>query len=439
MKKGELILSLQAYSFRHLSFFEMLAVAERLGFKYVEAYPGQRLGNGLKGTTDYKTMSWETLQVLKTRLAQSPVKVISYGVTGARGRDEWSKLMAFAVQLGIKQIQIEVGASKEVLDDAEEFARRFGVRVSLHNHRQEIGKPQHVLEALKGRSAWIGAGSDVGHWMRAGVNPLDGIKLLKGRFHTIHLVDAAEKQYGYRDIPLGSGVLDLNSILNELKDQGGTIYTTIEYEVQGPGLEAEVGACVRWFRAWERGEIGADNRLNAKGIAALWTGLASAQPLSWDTLLKGRLANELAEKTAKMKRLEVDLSSVKANKPGANPREQPPMAFSTDPHKKYCQVNWEKPSFVSCKLAKPGTPKVYTLSSSDDIHTRTPTAWGLFGSDDGQNWFLLDERKGESFTTSYTLKGYEIAKPRPCAYMKLEIRAQGGDAHMQFSRLGFYE
>ena len=65
------------------------------------------------------------------------------------------------------------------------------------------------------------------------------------------------------------------------------------------------------------------------------------------------------------------------------------------------------------------------------------------GVSNGTAWAVKGETSARNVTPAvrpgYTLKGYEIAKPRPCAYMKLEIRAQGGDAHMQFSRLGFYE
>ncbi len=437
--KSELILSLQAYSFRHLTFVETLAVARRLGFRCLESYPGQRLGGGFAGTTDYKTISPETLAKLKEYLATSPVKVVSYGVTGARNADEWRRLMEFCRTLDIKQVQIEAGASKEQYDMAEMFAARYSVRVSLHNHRQELGKPEPMFEALRERGPMLGAGADVGHWVRAGVNPLDGVKLLKGKFHTVHLVDIAREAYGFRDLPLGSGVIDVKGILKELGEQGGTIYVTIEYETPGAGLEGEVAACVRWYRAWERGEIGDDNQLRTATLTALWCGAKTDRPANWDAFARGNEGVELGRKTAKMTQLAADPATAKANRPGANPREEPPMAIGTNPKTKYCQVNWQKGAWLSCALKAPDTATVYTLSSSELIFERTPTAWKLYGSKDGKEWFLLDERKNQLFLANFLLKGYQIQHPQPCSHFKIEILANGGDEHLQFSRLAFFK
>lgn len=434
--KSELILSLQAYSFRHYTFAKTLEVAKKLGFTAIETYPGQQIGGGIAGTTDFHKTNGTTLMKLKALIEKSGVKVVSYGVVGGlNNRADWVALMEFCQTLGIKLIQVEAGQSKAFFDQAEEFLTCYDIRAAIHNHRQPAGAPEVVLKELQARGPMLGAGSDLKHWTRAGYDALAGVKLLKGRFFSVHLVDCAPKEYGHRDVPLGSGILDVKALLAELGDQGGRIYVTVEYEVISNSLEVEVAACVRWFRAWERRQISASNRLAIANLAALWAGMKTDTPADWGDAK----SLTLAEQTKKMHRLEVDLASVKADKPGANPREEPPMAFSTDPRKKYCQVNWGGYAFVSCALVAAGAPKVYTVSSSDDIHTRTPTAWRLSGSEDGKAWFVLDERKDQSFTISQEMRGYRIAQPRTCKFLKFEVLAQGGDPHMQFSRLGFYD
>src|SRR5271168_2803466 len=45
--------ALQLYSFRDRSFTDAVKSAKKLGFEYVEAYPGQALGGDLKGTTAF--------------------------------------------------------------------------------------------------------------------------------------------------------------------------------------------------------------------------------------------------------------------------------------------------------------------------------------------------------------------------------------------------
>ncbi len=438
--KTDIVLSLQAYSFRQRTFAETLKTAARLGFRYIESYPGQAIGAGIAGSTDYNSITSESQAKLKALLASQPVKVISYGVTGANSPSQWKKLTDFCKDLGIEQIQIEAGQSKEYYDRAEEAAKTSGVRVSLHNHTQELGKPEGMLASLQGRSSWIGAGADIGHWARAGVDPVKGVELLKGKFLGLHLVDVAPANCGFRDLPLGSGIIDVKGVMDRLAAQGGRILATVEYEHDSPTLDAEVAACVRWFRAWEKGEVKADNKVGVKSLSAIWAGIRqSARPDSWEMPKDAAEAVERAKRTRKMRRLEIDKASVKANRPGANENESAEMAFSDQAGRKFCQQNWDGNAFVSCKLKEPGTPSMYTVSSSNDEPTRDPVEWILWGSEDGSNWFKLDHQKNQQFPTRFFLKGFEIKTPRRCGHMKFEVLAQGGNNDLQFSRLGFFE
>lgn len=438
--KKDLILSLQAYSLRHKTFMETLQIAAKLGFRCLESYPGQKLGGGLPGTTDYNSMSADTRAKLKQRLSVQPVKVVSYGVTGAGNDAQWTKLMEFCKDLGIEIVQIEAAQSKEYYDRAEKFAKQYGIKVALHNHTQPKGQPQPMLETLKGRSEWIGAGADIGHWARTGIDAADGVALLKEKFNTFHLADVAPKSCGYRDLPLGAGIIDVKRALDTLAAQGRKIYATIEYEASTATLESDIAACVRYFRAWQRDEITNDNKVGVKSVGAIWRDIkTSALPDTWTIPVVDKESAKCVERTKQMKRMEVDLASVKANKPGANPGEAPEMAFSDDKDRKYCQVDWPGRAFVSCALKQAGTAKIYTVSSSNDASGRDPAEWKLWGSNDGTKWFELDHRKDQFFPGRYFLEGFEIKQPQACKYLKFEVLANGGDSAVQFSRLGFYE
>ncbi|MBQ9430823.1 MAG: sugar phosphate isomerase/epimerase [Kiritimatiellae bacterium] len=434
---GEMKLSLQAYTFRDRSFTETVETAKRLGFTRIESYPGQRLGGGMEGTTDYNSIKPETVRQLKDFMDKSGVQLVSYGVTGAGSDEQWDKLMNFAKALGIELIQIESGHGKAAYDMAENAAKRHNVKVSLHNHTQDGGRPKAVLETLRGRGPMIGAGSDIGHWVRAGEIPLEGVKLLKGKFFCLHFVDVSSKRYGYRDVPLGSGVIDVKAVLDELKAQNFDGFVTVEYEHQSPTLESEVAACARWFKAWQRGEIAVGSRIDSDHISALWTGIAAnGKADTWELAEEAKAQIELAKKLESMRLLEIDEPTIKGNKRGYGV-EQPPRAFGTNRDHKYCQV-WEGKAFVSCGLKTAAAAKVYTVSSSNDNANRDPVEWVLYGSDDGADWKELDHRKDQFFATRYLLKGFEIANPRTCRYYKLEILKHGGDKDMQFSRVGFY-
>ena len=242
--------ALQLYSFRDRSFTDAVKTAKKLGFKYVEAYPGQPLGGELKGTTAF-AMSAETRAKVKAFLAGEGIKLVSYGVTGAKDEKGWRQLFSFATDMGIEIIQTEAGKDPKTLDLVNQLAQEYGVKVALHNHTQAAGFPDKVAAQLKDHP-FIGSGADIGHWAAAGVVPLDGVKKLEGRFFTMHMVDMSKIGSGAKIVPYGQGACELAKVLDELKRQrfGGTI--TCEYERMSPNLEREIGECVKWYNAYFR-------------------------------------------------------------------------------------------------------------------------------------------------------------------------------------------
>ena len=241
-------LALQLYSFRDRSFTDAVKTAKKIGFKYVEAYPGQKLGGGMEGSTAFP-MSAENCKKVKAFLADEGVKLVSYGVTGAGDEKGWRQLFDFAKEMGIEIIQIEAGQNTKTLDLVNKLAEEYGIKVGMHNHTQPGGFPDAVAKQLKGHP-FIGSGADIGHWAAAGVVPLDGVKKLAGRFTTMHMVEMSKIGRGGEIVPFGQGANQLGKVLDELKRQKfeGTI--TCEYERMSPKLEKEIGECVEWYNTY---------------------------------------------------------------------------------------------------------------------------------------------------------------------------------------------
>ncbi len=250
-------LALQAYTFRDRSFVETVETAKRVGIKYIEMYGGQKLGGDLEGTTDFATIQPETVKQLKKFIDDSGVQVVSYGVTGPADQEQWGSLAKLAHALGIKTIQVEISRDRGKFDLAEKMAEKHDLIIAIHNHTQDFGEPEGILAQLEGRGPRVGAGCDIGHWMRRGVVPLEGVKKLKGKFVTMHLVDVEKiVTSGHsRDVPYGQGAGNLEAVLDELKSQGFKGYLTLEYEHMSPTLEKEVGQCAQWFRKYQAGEL----------------------------------------------------------------------------------------------------------------------------------------------------------------------------------------
>ncbi len=436
----DLKLAVQAYTFRDRSFVETVETAKRLGLKYIEAYPGQKLGAGFEGTTDYKTITPETLKQLKAFIDASGLKVVAYGVTGANDAAQWKQLTDFAKFLGIGVIQIEASADRAKFDLAEKAADASGVKVAIHNHRQKEGLPEAVLKILDGRGKNIGAGCDIGHWMCANTRPLDGVRLLKGKFVALHLVDieGIADDAKLRPVPYGSGKGEIKAVLDELKAQGFKGYLTLEYEFMSPALELEVAACVRWFNAYQAGLLDKSDQIPVANVSALWSGFAkTGQPATWEFADTDKEQAELQQRLAGLKPLDIVPASIKGNKPGYGDSEGPAKGVGSNPNAKYCQV-WDGKAYVTVSLGAPASATFYTLSSSNDNDARDPREWALYGSADGQTWKELDRQKDQAFGARFHLKGYAVKQPEAFRHYKLEILAHGGDKDMQFSRFALF-
>ncbi|MCF7864540.1 MAG: hypothetical protein K9L89_07115, partial [Kiritimatiellales bacterium] len=181
-------LGVQAFSFRKFTFCEMLDQLSAMGVKYIEAYPGQPIGGGIEGTTNF-SMDAVKREALKAKLAAAGIQMISYGVVGGKDEAEWRKLFDFAKAMDIQMINSE--PKPEDYDLLVKLTAEYGIPVGIHNHAKPKNRywdPQTVLDAVKDRPG-LYAAPDNGHWARSGITSVDGFKLLEGHMKSIHLKD----------------------------------------------------------------------------------------------------------------------------------------------------------------------------------------------------------------------------------------------------------
>ncbi|NAP00422.1 glycoside hydrolase family 92 protein, partial [Halomonas sp. MG34] len=74
---------------------------------------------------------------------------------------------------------------------------------------------------------------------------------------------------------------------------------------------------------------------------------------------------------------------------------------------------------------------MYTLTSANaldgsDPQAADPKSWVLKGSDDGENWTVLDERENKSFKWRKYTRAFEISEPEAYSYYQLEITDNAG-------------
>lgn len=227
-------LGVHAWSFNRFSFYESIDKVAAMGFDYIEAFPGQRLG---KPGTDDKikmdhNMSASLREEVKRKLGDSGVKLFNYGVVELPNNEaECRKIFEFAKDMGIRIIVSE--PSENSLDMIYGLCEEYKIKVAIHNHPKpsHYWHPDTVSKACKGRTKWIGACADVGNWLRAGLNPIECLQKLQFKLMTVHIKDLKEAKPNTHDVVWGTGKVGIKDVLTELHRQRfkGTLSAEYEY------------------------------------------------------------------------------------------------------------------------------------------------------------------------------------------------------------------
>lgn len=244
-------LGCQLWSFNRFTFTEAIDKTASLGLKYAEAFPGQRLSPDLPEDVKFDhNMSEEHRQMAQQKLAEAGVTVVAYGVVGLpNNEDEVRKVFEFAKAMGIEIVASE--PPRTALELVDTVAQEYGIKVAIHNHPKPSLYWDYnvVLAALEGRSPLLGVCADTGHWTRSGLDPLEAVKALEGRLVSFHLKDLNEVgERSAHDVIWGTGVVDIKSILQEVKRQGvANPLFSIEYEHNWDNNVPDIAACVAHF------------------------------------------------------------------------------------------------------------------------------------------------------------------------------------------------
>ncbi|GAB3774178.1 hypothetical protein GCM10028818_16660 [Spirosoma horti] len=238
----------QAYSFRLFPFTEALRKIDSCGLKYVEAYPGQVIGGGLEGKMDFN-MSATTRQAVKKLIKDRGLTVVAYGVVSPKTDEDWKNVFEFAKDMGILNINSE--PTPEQMPLVRKLADQYKINVALHNHPKpsRYWHPDTVLAAIGG-SKYVGSCSDIGHWVRSGLDPVECLKKLNGHVLGMHFKDVKKDTPDgkYHDVVWGTGDCKVEQVIAELKRQRFKGPISAEYEYHWENNGPEIAESVKNFR-----------------------------------------------------------------------------------------------------------------------------------------------------------------------------------------------
>lgn len=241
-------LSMQSYTFHLFSAVEALEKTQQLGLKYIEIYPGQKMGGDFGDAVFGYNLSDDEQKKLKEIAASNDIKIVSSGVWTA-AREEWENIFAFAKNMDMEFISAE--PAREDWDVIENLAKQYGIKVATHNHPNENSywKPEILLEHIGNRDTLLGSSADVGHFKRMGIDPIPALQQLQGRLIAMHFKDIAPKgiESTFEDVVWGTGVLNVKGMLEELKRQNFKGYFTIEYEANWENNLPEIKESIDYF------------------------------------------------------------------------------------------------------------------------------------------------------------------------------------------------
>ena len=255
-KVGGFAIGCQAYTFNKFTAFEAIEKTAAAGAKVIEFYPGQRLSKEEPTLSISHDASEEVIQKVKDKLAKHGVIAVNYGVVGIPKEEAGArKIFEFAKKMGMYGVTTE---SVDALDTIEKLVKEFDITCAIHNHPRQpnnpnykVWDPNYVLSVVKDRDRRIGSCADTGHWLTSGIDPLEAVKILKGRVISSHMKDRNVRgSQGHHDVPFGAGVANLPAVLDELKAQGFKGNISIEYEYNWDASVTDVAQCIGFFRGY---------------------------------------------------------------------------------------------------------------------------------------------------------------------------------------------
>ena len=243
-------LAIQSYTFHKFSLMEALDKTHELGVKYIEVYPGHKLGGKWGDKTFDSNLTADEQKEVMAEAARRGVRIVGSGVFVSDSQEEWEKMFRLAKSMKLEYITCEPPLA--LWDMVEKLSKQYGVKVSVHNHPKpsDYWNPQNLLNAISTRSKALGSCADVGHWSREGLNHLDCLRMLKGRIISLHFKDIAPKKEGVawqEDVIWGKGVLGIKDMLEILKAQKFKGYLAIEYENNWDNSVPDIKQCIQYF------------------------------------------------------------------------------------------------------------------------------------------------------------------------------------------------
>jgi sugar phosphate isomerase/epimerase len=234
--KTKFELGLASYTLREFKLEDTLAMTRRVGLKYI----------CFKDVHLAMDSTPEQIQAAVQKVKDAGLILYGGGVIYMRDEKQVNRAFDYAKTAGMKVI---VGVPQpELLPLVNEKVRQFDIKVAIHNHGptdKVYPIPATAYEKIKDLDKRIGLCDDIGHTIRAGVDPAVSARKYADRLLDVHIKDVSEATEKGHAVEVGRGVIDIPEFLKTLIniEYDGIVSFEYEKDAKDPlaGLAESVG------------------------------------------------------------------------------------------------------------------------------------------------------------------------------------------------------
>ena len=200
-------------------------------------------------------------------IAAFHVKCKSFGVTGygvgpiyMGSADEAKRAFEYAKRVGVKVVvgvPFEMKENKRVgsaalLEVVNGLVKEYDMKYAIHNHGPDMPElfptAASGIELIEKLDKRIGLCLDIGHELRAGIDPVESILKYGDRLHDFHLKNVTAATKAGRTVELPRGIIDIPAVVRALRKVSYTGACSLEYEKDMDAPLAGIAESIGYFR-----------------------------------------------------------------------------------------------------------------------------------------------------------------------------------------------
>jgi sugar phosphate isomerase/epimerase len=229
-------LGLASYTFREFSLEQTVEMARRLALERLV----------LKSMHLPLESPESEIAAAAQKVRAAGLDLYGCGVVYMTNAAEVEQGFRYAKAAGMRMI---IGSpNPELLGLVEEKVREFDIRLAIHNHGPEdkvYPTPASVYDRIRELDPRVGLCIDIGHTMRAGVDPGKAAQDCADRVLDFHVKDVSAATRDGQTVEMGRGVIDLPGFVRTIVRLGyvGTLAFEFEKDEKDPlpGVAESVG------------------------------------------------------------------------------------------------------------------------------------------------------------------------------------------------------